>query len=238
MNNLYISRELKGYELSDYVTIPSNFVYRSFIMNGFNSKKLFLNNLGVSLIQFTNKNLKKNKFIIIYVGLLSFQKGSHYLLEAIYDLLVNQNINLEFWHVGKVSNEIENIKLKYQHKKIIYKGYVKQIELVNYYNESSVFVMPSIQEGMASVQLQAMACGLPIISTTNTGGDDLISNNEEGFIIPIRDVTSLKEKILFFYNNRDYAEKMGKRALKKVSSGFTWNEYSRRLLDKLEMIKN
>ena len=50
------------------------------------------------------------------------------------------------------------------------------------------------------VQPQAMACGLPIIHTTNTGGEDIVRDGIDGFIVPIRDVESLKSKILYTYS--------------------------------------
>ncbi len=99
--------------------------------------------------------------------------------------------------------------------------------------------MPSIQEGMAMVQLQAMACGLPLITTTNTGGDDLITRNgEEGFVIPIRDVEAIKEKILYLYENQDIAKEMGEKAKKKVENGFTWDDYGDKYIVNLNKVYN
>jgi glycosyltransferase involved in cell wall biosynthesis len=57
---------------------------------------------------------------------------------------------------------------------------VPQNELPNWYHKSSVFVMPSIEEGQAMVQAQALACGLPLICTTNTGGEDFLALDGEG----------------------------------------------------------
>ena len=58
------------------------------------------------------------------------------------------------------------------------------------------------------VQAQAMACGLPVICTENTGGSEIIDDGVNGFIIPIKDVNILKDKILIFYNNEDKLKKM------------------------------
>ena len=59
------------------------------------------------------------------------------------------------------------------------------------------------------VQAQAMACGLPVICTTNTGGADLVRDGRDGFILPIRDVDALKEKILYFYENPGACQEYG-----------------------------
>jgi len=88
------------------------------------------------------------------------------------------------------------------------------------------------------VQLQAMACGLPVICTTNTGGEDIIRNGKEGFIVPIRDVEALKEKILYLYSNPEKCKKMGYNAKKRVKENFTWDHYGDRIIKKYKEILN
>jgi glycosyltransferase involved in cell wall biosynthesis len=73
--------------------------------------------------------------------------------------------------------------------------------------------------------VQAMACGLPVITTTNTGGADAVRDGRGGFIIPIRDVAALKEKILYFYENPEERRRMGEAARERVQTGFTWADY-------------
>src|SRR5829696_10245901 len=68
-------------------------------------------------------------------------------------------------------------------------------ELVNYYNEASVFVFPSLDEGMALVQLEALACGVPVICTPNSGGDSVVEEGREGFVVPIRNSTLLASRL-------------------------------------------
>ena len=88
------------------------------------------------------------------------------------------------------------------------------------------------------VQLQAMACGLPVICTTNTGGEDIIRNGKEGFVVPIRDVEALKEKILYLYNNPEKCKRMGYNAKKMVRENFTWDYYGDRIIKKYKEILN
>jgi glycosyltransferase involved in cell wall biosynthesis len=98
-------------------------------------------------------------------------------------------------------------------------------------------LITSIEEGFAMVQFQAMACGLPLICTTNTGGEDLITNDgEEGFVIPIRDVDAIKEKILYLFNNPNIAKKMGQSAKIKVRDNFSWDDYGNRYVENLRKI--
>jgi len=80
------------------------------------------------------------------------------------------------------------------------------------------------------VQAQAMACGLPAVITTHTGGEDIVRNGVDGFIVPIRDVSALKEKILYFYENEEARRTMGASALNRVKHGFTWKDYGERMI--------
>lgn len=217
-----MERELLEYDLADAVSIPSSFVKRSFIENNFCEEKLFINAYGADLMNFACNPEPHRTFRFIYAGSLSIRKGIHYLLDAF------SNLNLpetELWLVGKIEEEIKPFILKYSAANIKILSPVPQLQLAGLYNKCDVFVICSIEEGMAMVQPQAMACGLPLICTTNTGGDDLIDDGVNGFVIPIRQVQILKEKMEFLYTNKDKCKDMGINALKTMQSDFSWKNY-------------
>jgi len=91
-------------------------------------------------------------------------------------------------------------------------------------------VFPSLDEGMALVQLEAMACGLPIITTANAGGESVINNGIEGFIVPIRDPGSIARKIKELYENESLRISMAENAVKQAHR-FTWDVYGKKLND-------
>jgi glycosyltransferase involved in cell wall biosynthesis len=193
-----------------------------------------LNPYGVNLNQFKQVAKKDDVFRIIFAGGANIRKGFHYLLQAFNELNLP---NCELCHLGSVSEEIQPFIDKFKTDQVKFMGHQPQAELYKHYSQGSVFVMMSIEEGLAMVQPQAMACGLPIICTTNTGGEDLLSKNgEEGFVIPIRDVEALKMKILFLYNNQDIAKVMGQKAKQRVAHGFSWDDYGDRYINNLKMI--
>ena len=217
---------LLEYELADYIAVPSSFVKRTFIKHGVCESKIFVNPYGVDLSNFRQVRKDDKVFRVIFCGGLTIRKGSHYLLQAMYELDLE---NFEFWHIGGVAEEMKFYVEKYKSDKIIYKGTQPQSELYKYYSQGSVFVLPSIEEGLALVQLQAMACGLPLICSTNTGGEDLITKDGvEGFVIPIRNVDAIKEKILFLNSNPEKCAEMGRAAKRVVSEGFSWDDYGDR----------
>ena len=222
-----IEKELKEYEEADYIALPSLFSKRTFLEKGIPENKILHIPYGVDLTHFRKIPKKDDVFRVIFVGKVCLHKGFHYLVQAFSELKLK---NSELMVVGPLGNDIMPFFKKYKNS-FNYIGRFPQNELYKYYSQANVFVLPSIEEGLAMVQLQAMACGLPIICTTNTGGEDIIRDGIDGFIIPIRNVEKLKEKILFFYENPDIAKKMGENAKERVKSAFTWHDYGEKIFE-------
>ena len=80
-----------------------------------------------------------------------------------------------------------------------------------------------------------MACGLPIICTYNSGVADLVTDGENGFVIPCGDLEALKEKMQWFIDNRQCIQTMGKKA-KQVASGYGWDNYEINVIQELKNI--
>ena len=228
-----IEKELREYELADFISVPSSFVKRSFLQMGVPAHKLIQNVYGVNLSQFKPQAFPaRNVFRVIFVVQLSLQKGTHYLLRAFSELKLPHS---ELLLVGGKNADIDYYLKKYTGS-FRYIGSVAQKELHKYYCQAHVFCIPSLQEGFAMVQAQAMACGLPVICTTNTGGEDVIDNGREGFIIPIRSVEAIKEKIEWMYDNREASREMGELACQKVTKRLTWDDYGDRYTKHLHRI--
>ncbi|MFH1421146.1 MAG: glycosyltransferase family 4 protein, partial [Planctomycetota bacterium] len=95
------------------------------------------------------------------------------------------------------------------------------------------FVFPTIEEGSALVTYEALASGLPVITTPNAGS--VIRDGKDGFIIPIRNTEMLAEKIEYFYKNRDAVKEMGKSASERALE-FKWEKYSKQLVKEYEKV--
>ncbi|KAA8732061.1 glycosyltransferase family 4 protein [Acinetobacter qingfengensis] len=227
-------RELKEYELADYISIPSTFVKNTFLQYGVPEEKLLLNPYGVDLTHFRKVEKKDKVFRIITSGNLSIRKGTRYLLEAFDQLMLD---NAEIWHIGSIHDDMKEWLSHYKNTNVYFLGHKPQNDLYQYYSQGSVFVLMSLEEGMAMVQPQAMACGLPLVISTNTGGSDLISEQgREGYVIPIRDVEKLKSVLLELYYNPKKLVEMSRNAQKRVEKGFTWNDYGDRYIRNLNEI--
>jgi glycosyltransferase involved in cell wall biosynthesis len=93
-----------------------------------------------------------------------------------------------------------------------------------------VFALPSIVEGRALVQQEALACGLPLIVTPNAGGEDLIDEGDTGFLVPIRSPEAIAEKIAWFADQRAELPRMRQYAIDKAAK-YTWERYGDRIAD-------
>jgi glycosyltransferase involved in cell wall biosynthesis len=220
-------RELQSYTEADRIAVPSLFVKRTFLERGIPESKLIHVPYGTSLAEFYPVPKEDNMFRVIHCGGITLRKGVQYLLQAFSELNLP---DAELWLVGSVAPELEPFLAKYQSDRIILKSKQPQNQLRWFYSQCSVFCLASIEEGLAMVQPQAMACGLPIIHTTNTGGEDIVRDGVDGFCVPIQDVEALKEKILFFYKNPDLGAEMGNNALAQARKSLSWDDYGQRIV--------
>ena len=223
-----IEKELREYESADFIMVPSSFAKETFIKRKIKAQKILQLPYGVDLLEFYPEKKIDNKFIVIFCGSISIRKGSHYLIQAFQDLNLK---NAELWLVGEVQFCIKQIL-----KNILFSSDIKfinpvrQKELRWFYNQSNVFVLPSLEEGMATVLLQAMACSLPIICSKNSGGEDLISSGEGGFILKTISIQEIKKSILYIYENSKVAKTMGEKNLKKIKKKYTWDNYGNNII--------
>ncbi len=221
-----VDRELQEYKECDLIFVPSTFVYRSFVQQGVPEVKLRKISYGVDLRMFRPMPKSDDVFRVIYVGALSLRKGIPYLLEALCALPLPK---FELWLIGAVQPEIKPFLAKYEGKFRCF-GEIPRAELHRYYSQASVFVIASIEEGLALVQAQAMACGIPVIATHNTGAEDLFTDGVEGFIVPIRNADAIRDRLLQLYHHPDQLLEMAKAALQRVQLLGGWDTYGQRVM--------
>lgn len=234
-NKLEKRRRLKEYDNADYILLPSEFVRRSFIEKGFPVSKLVKVPFGFeNLNNEETKTVENNQedFTILFVGSVSVRKGVRYLIEA-FNALVLKNKKLIIVGPKSLVSGIEDIIL---FDNIIFKGVLKGSDLANAYTTADVFCLPTIEEGMALVQGEALSYGLPVITTTNSGGDELITDGQEGFIVPIRDTEAIYLKLKLLSSDRKLLHKMKLAAQKKAASLNGWDTSGTLLCEKLQKL--
>ena len=108
---------------------------------------------------------------------------------------------------------------------------VSEFRLTELYNQSSIFCLPTLEDGAPMVTLQAMACALPAISTKYSMAPDVITEGEEGFIVEPDNVALISEKIKFFYDNPNKIIEMGTKARTKIENEFTFDSIAKRIIN-------
>lgn len=219
----------------DYFLAPSNFSKGTVLKAINDSNKVFVCPYGVDTSRFKpkkNYNNDQKKIKFLYVGRLSAAKGIFYLLEAFKEL---SNDNVELICVGnKVGSE--DLFAPYEGY-YTYLGTKLNSEMNEIYTNSDVYIMPSLWEGMSLTLGEAMASGLPVIATYNTGADTLINEGENGFLIEPMNVSAIKEKVQWFLTNQHKISTMGQKARTTIQQR-TWDNYYKNVSHIIEKIVN
>jgi len=221
-----IQKGIKEYEEADSIFALSSYVRQTFIDRGVPAAKVLCVPSGIDLSSFRQIEKTDRMFRIVYCGLIQLKKGTHYLLQAFDELKLK---NAELWLIGSVSKEMVPLLQQFEGS-FHHFGHVPNSQLSQFYSQGSVFVLPSLEEGLAKVLIEAMACGLPVVATTNTGAGDVVRDGTDGYVIPIRDVEALKTRILSLYENPELCHQMGQSAKLRAHAEFTLDRYVTRIL--------
>ena len=208
--------------LADHIFVASTFTKNSLLEAGFSAAKVSVIPYGCPTYLSSQGEERRvpDKFRVLFVGQIGPRKGVHYLLQAWKSLNLK---NAELVLVG--SNQFPPGWLESQLDGTIrYEGIVPHHELGTLYKQASLFAFPSLVEGFGLVLLEAMACGVPILTTANTGGPDIITDGKEGYIVPIRDVSALKERIKHLCDYPHLADEMSSNAVFRRDE-LDWNTY-------------
>ena len=213
--------QINALNLANIVIAPSEYVKTTLIKAGINKNKIKVIPFGVDTKRFVASKDKNKIFRIAFAGNLNYRKGINYLIQAWKELNLK---DAELILYGRIYPEIRHLLSDAKKYNIKTPGFV---DVSKELNKASIYVFPSLNEGSAKSVYEALACGLPVITTFNSGS--IINDKKQGFIIPIKDVRAIKEKILYFYNNREKIKEFGKRA-RKLAEKYTWENYARKIV--------
>ncbi|PZV05942.1 MAG: glycoside hydrolase [Cyanobium sp.] len=223
-----IAKEEAEYEQADLISVPSQFCFDSFTSQGVPELKLFKIPYGARLERFwpcEDPESHDDKFRVLFVGCAGPRKGFIDLLDA-FQRLNHPRKSLTL--VGSQTSEAISMLGTVDQSSIEIVGNVPNGELRRYYSRASVFVLPSIEEGLAMVIGEALACGCPVIASTNTGASELISNGVEGFIVPIRSPQLIADRLQQLSDQPQLREQMARAALARVISLGGWDSYGQK----------
>jgi len=186
-------RKDKQFDLADLIVTNSEFSRRTFIEAGISAEKVKAIPTGCPPI--TNRQRvsagQESKMIFLSAGTQSVRKGTPYLLQAWRRLPASAKA--ELWLVGEM--QLPERLLNNLPEGVVIKPSVPRAELKEIFASASVLVLPTLCEGLAHIILEAMAAGLAVITTENSGCGDLVEDGVNGWKTPIRDSDTLSERL-------------------------------------------
>jgi len=212
--------------LADLILVGSAFVKKTFIEEGVSKNKIKVLPYGVNVELFKPLPSIKNEtiFNILFVGQIGQRKGISYLLEA-YNKFKCKDTKLTL--VGNFQGPKE-IFSSYSHL-FNHIPHVSHSDLKSLYQQADIFVFPTLIEGMPIVVLEAMASGLPVITTAN-GSDDIVRDGIDGFIVPVRDVQAILDKMKILKKNKKMRFEMAENARNRAVE-FSWDCYESKAVE-------
>ena len=201
--------------------------------NGIAPEKIEVIPYGVDLARFRpKKSATARPFRVVFVGIITARKGVPLLLEAWKELAPTE---AELWLVGSASREAQAAIPHIKGLEI--KNAVPQADVPGLLQQCDVFVLPSYFEGFGLVILEAMACGLPAICTIATAGPDIISQDQDGWLIQPGDLKGLVRTMRFCLENPDRVVEMSVKA-RATAERFSWDAYGDRWMAILTEVVN
>ncbi len=213
---------------ADILLVNSEFVKNTFKQFNYPTDKIEVIYLGVREDFFSLKKsyeAKNDCFRILFTGSFGFRKGGEYLLQSLIEL-DKINFDYEMIIVGSYDKN-SNLLKKYKPKNIKFIGHIPQEDLKSYLANSDVYLFPSLCEGCASSGMEALAAGLPVVATYESGLP--IAHMENGVIIQSKNALSIKDAILFLSNDIKVRKEIGINAAKLIKDNYTWEMYARNI---------
>jgi glycosyltransferase involved in cell wall biosynthesis len=225
-----IQREIDEYNLVDYIAVPTEFTEKTFIDYGILKTKMFINPYGVDLDIFKEKKYNKvnNTLNILFTGNFSVRKGANIYLHVL--KLCENKRYLKFTIVGTIESGLyEYLQPYISNGQVTFISQVPQKELPKIYQDADIFFFPSHEEGLGLVLLQAMASGLCIIASENSGFGSF-ANGENGYICNLTEYETIVKIFDKLYNNELLLLKHSKNTRNTVINNYSWEEYINRSL--------
>ncbi len=226
-----VAVEREEHALADVIVVPSDFVKQTLVTEGVDESKIRIIPFGTDLALFHPPEKRGGKRVVfLFVGGLTARKGLPVLLEAWRRLSLP---DAELWLAG--SGGIPTSETATMPPTVKVLGPKNRQEVASLMRQADVFVFPSFFEGLAQVQIEALATGLPLIATHEAGAADLIQEGSTGFLIQAGDIDALAGRIQKLAQDASLRQQM-QQAVLAVRERLSWQIYGERWSNLLEKI--
>jgi glycosyltransferase involved in cell wall biosynthesis len=213
-------------DLADVIFAPSDYAIECLLEHGVAAEKILKLPYGVDHLRFSPAGRSRNDedpFRVLYVGSIGIRKGLRYLLEAWRTLGL---ANAELILIGQPDDAGREILREFRGH-YYWHGESPKYAVDQWFKKSDVFVLPSLSDSWGLVVTEAMATGLPVVTTLTTGAP--VRDGIDGFVVPPGDASALADRIKFLYEHPDARRDMGLRGRELVARAYTWTHYRARI---------
>lgn len=215
---------------ADVIITNSSLSKESHINAGANPDKIFAVPYGAPPVSVRLEERPKDRPLrAIWAGTFSLRKGAHYFLEG-WRALGDSNAAIADVYGAVV---IPERLLAPRIESINFRGSVTRPALFEQFERSDVLVFPTLSDGFGMVVTEALACGLPVITTDQAGARDLVKHEHNGLIIPAHEPKAITDALLWCLDNRQKLSDMRRAAL-ETASKWQWEDYRQMLFDVVE----
>ena len=216
---------------ADFAICPSEWVRDDLVRNfGFPSEHTAIVPYGVNpeMLSVADEPVRGR---ILFAGTADLRKGIHYLAMAA-EKLVEHGLHCEFRVAGDVEQSVAN---QTQCRYLTFLGRVPRAGMTSEFASADLFVLPSLAEGSAEATYEALACGVPVVTTREAGS--VVRDGIEGRIVPSRNAEALANAIAEIVEDRQKRQRLS-RAAREQARDYTWARYGERLVKALKSFAN
>lgn len=219
--------------LADRLLVNSEYVKSSFIKEGYPEEKITVVQWGVNQ-EFDGAKqsyTKSERIKLIFTGGFGSRKGATLIIKAL-EILIKQNVSFSLDVVGSVMSDITLPEWIHDHPSVTFHGHLPQSQMKPLLEKSDIYIFPSYTEGSAQSVKEAMAIGLPVITTRQSGAP--ISHKENGILIEDDNIDELANAIIYLGNDIALQEKLGRSAAQTIKQDHTWENFARKTMEVYE----
>ena len=256
-----------GYDMSDYIRSHGNHTYdhlfkkgdlflpiserwkEELIRLGCSGQKIIVHRMGIDTDNFTFRariHRKDGRVKLLTIARLVEKKGVQYGIQAVAKVLKKYpGIEYRIVGDGPLKNTLEHLVKELNiNKNVTLLGWKQQEEIIELMKDADILLAPSVtgengdQEGIPVVLMEAMAQGLPVISTYHSGIPELVQDGESGFLVPERDISALSDRLEYLIDHPEIWFEMGKAGRKHVEENFDIDKLNDRLVDLYQQLIN
>jgi glycosyltransferase involved in cell wall biosynthesis len=206
----------------------SKFIRERLIERGFPSNRIIVHYIGIDPNRFMPNEREDHGRTILTVGRLVEKKGTEYLIRAIAGIQRKvPDVRLEIVGDGPLRSSLEQLTTELGVSNlVVFRGTLSYDDIADVMKKASIFCLPSItakdgdSEGMGLVLLEASASGKPVVGTLHGGIPEAVSDGENGFLVPERDVDALATCLILLLKNRQLRKQMGETGRKRIELDF------------------